>query len=125
MVDLTSTIAGFDAGTLYEKHEYSDLKAGIIGKFVPVDKHGVRDVSRPVMFTSDITLNYGGRPMQVGFIIEGAVDLAAAIEMFPAAAAKAGNDQLEALEKARLQHDLQKGLHAPAIMLNGRQKQSH
>lgn len=65
-----NSLKEFDAGGLYERHQYTDLQAGEIVMFVPVTVGRARDVGRKCRFFSNVMVARRGVPTQVGFELD-------------------------------------------------------
>ena len=87
----------FDAANLYQEELFTDRTAGAIRRLTPVTSDGLRDPSRPVLFSGQTQLMTPGGVLPLGFEME-AGTLAEAIEQFPAAVRQALE---QAIEEAR------------------------
>lgn len=98
-------IKAFDLRGLYEMECYTDMVAGQIQKFTPVNEHGVRDTTRFVRFFSSVTVNQGGRPFTLQFEIA-AKSLSEAFSLFQKEATKAAMEFLDRMESERMRRNL-------------------
>lgn len=101
-----NNIKGFDLKGLYSLEIITDMVAGQVQILRPVTEHGVRDVSRPIRFFSNVTVTHGQRPYQVNFEIP-AKSLDEALALFPDEGVKAAAVFLDKLEGDRIKAALQ------------------
>lgn len=100
-----------DASNLYRVDVYTDSLVADIRVMTPVTVEGAPDSARASRYFSTVNANVNGVPHSIGFEITEANTLAIAIEKFPAAAEKAGQDFLKQLQEQRARR--------PIIMPNG------
>ena len=82
---------------LYRQEAYIDMEVGEIKCLVPVTVNNVRDTERKMRFFSSIMIQVGMRPMPVNFEIV-ADTLALAVDAWPAAAKKAGEEARQKID---------------------------
>ena len=89
-----------EADSLYREETYSDRKAGVLRKLIPVKKDGSDDDSRQAIYHGSTQLMTQMGALPVSFEIE-ADSLEDALEKFPEAAKQGIRDTLEQLQEMR------------------------
>jgi hypothetical protein len=92
-------LQGMDVDDLYRAETYTDRKAATIQVLVPVDAHGSRDPKRRQLFQSVVGMQWGGQTQHIEFLIEDAVTLKDAVEMWDLAATAAMEKAVADAEK--------------------------
>jgi len=87
----------FDVANLYQEELFTDRTAGAIRRLTPVTPDGLRDTTRPVLFSGPTQLMTPGGVLPLGFEME-VETLAEAITQFPNAVRLALE---QAIEEAR------------------------
>jgi hypothetical protein len=87
----------FDVANLYQEELFTDRTAGAIRRLTPVTPDGLRDTTRPVLFSGQTQLMTPGGVLPLGFEME-VETLAEAIAQFPNAVRLALE---QAIEEAR------------------------
>ena len=87
----------FDVANLYQEELFTDRTAGAIRRLTPVTPDGLRDTTRPVLFSGQTQLMTHGGVLPLGFEME-VETLAEAIAQFPNAVRLALE---QAIEEAR------------------------
>jgi len=87
----------FDVANLYQEELFTDRTAGAIRRLTPVTPDGLRDTTRPVLFSGQTQLMTPGGVLPLGFEME-VETLAEAITQFPNAVRLALE---QAIEEAR------------------------
>jgi len=87
----------FDVANLYQEELFTDRTAGAIRRLTPVTPDGLRDATRPVLFSGQTQLMTPGGVLPLGFEME-VETLAEAITQFPNAVRLALE---QAIEEAR------------------------
>lgn len=89
-----------DATQLHREESFTDRRAGVLRRLVPVTRDGSDDPSRPTIYEGQATLMTQGGALPLNFAIE-ADSIEAALEAFPAAANKALQEMVEEMERMR------------------------
>ncbi len=90
----------FDAANVYQEELFTDRTAGAIRRLTPVTPEGLRDPSRPVLFSGQTQLMTPGGVLPLGFEME-VETLADAIAQFPAAVRQALENAIEEAREMR------------------------
>jgi hypothetical protein len=90
----------FDAANVYQEALFTDRTAGAIRRLTPVTPEGLRDPSRPVLFSGQTQLMTPGGVLPLGFEME-VETLADAIAQFPAAVRQALENAIEEAREMR------------------------
>src|SRR5690625_5317762 len=99
-----------DNDALYREENFSDRRTGSIQRLVPVTAEGDQDPDRTVRYVgqTQVMSPAGALPITFGLDVE---SLAAAIDAFPEAAAKAVEETIEEIK--RLQREQQSSIVTP------------
>ena len=90
----------FDAANVYQEELFTDRTAGAIRRLTPVTPEGLRDPSRPVLFSGQTQLMTPGGVLPLGFEMDGQT-LAEAIAQFTAAVHQALENAIEEAREMR------------------------
>jgi hypothetical protein len=90
----------FDAANVYQEELFTDRTAGAIRRLTPVTPEGLRDPSRPVLFSGQTQLMTPGGVLPLGFEME-VETLADARAQFPAAVRQALENAIEDAREMR------------------------
>ena len=90
----------FDAANVYQEELFTDRTAGAIRRLTPVTPDGLRDLSRPVLFSGQTQLMTPGGVLPLGFEME-VETLADTIAQFPAAVRQALENAIEEAREMR------------------------
>jgi hypothetical protein len=90
----------FDAANVYQEELFTDRTAGAIRRLTPVTPEGLRDPSRPVLFSGQTQLMTPGGVLPLGFEMD-VQTLAEAIAQFPAAVHQALENAIEEAREMR------------------------
>lgn len=99
-----------DGDSLYREEAYTDRRAGVLRKLVPVTPQGEDDPDRAPIYEGQASLMTSGGSLPLNFEIE-AASLDEALQKFPDAAREALQQTLEELE--RLRRDQQSSIVVP------------
>jgi hypothetical protein len=87
-----------DKKSLYREETFTDLHAGTVKRFIPINPDGTDDTSRAPVFMGQTQIMSGGGPLPIQCMLE-ANNLDEAIAAFPAAVNKAVEDLIEEAKK--------------------------
>jgi hypothetical protein len=99
-----------DPKDLYREDTFTDRRAGMLRRLVPVDAQGKDDPGRPVVFEGHASLMTQGGALPLRFEID-AASIEEALEKFPAYAQQALIETVEELQ--RLQREAQSSILVP------------
>ncbi|HHQ40726.1 MAG TPA: hypothetical protein ENK20_00340 [Chromatiales bacterium] len=97
--DITEALR-MDPDGLYREEVYSDRRAGVIRRLVPVRRDGSDDPGRPVLFVGQAQILTAVGALPISFEIQ-ASSLGEAAEKFAEAAKQAVEDTMKELEELR------------------------
>ncbi len=89
-----------DAAQLHREETFTDRRAGVLRRLIPVTGTGADDPSRPAIYEGQATLMTQGGALPLNFGIE-ADSIESALAAFPAAAQKALLEMVEEMERMR------------------------
>lgn len=89
-----------DAAQLHREETFTDRRAGVLRRLIPVTGTGADDPSRPTIYEGQATLMTQGGALPLNFAIE-ADSVEAALAAFPSAAQKALREMVEEMERMR------------------------
>ena len=111
--------ARFDPSELYKEEVYTDRRVGTLRVMTPMTVHGQPDATRQTLYVGQVSVMTPMGTLPISFEVDGARDLAAAIDGFGAAAQRAMEETMRELQQLRRESASQLVIPEPGGGLTG------